>query len=533
LAKKKNTQTQKNPLKNEIYYDYDAFFDKYFWIIIPVLTLIYFISSRYSTGFYMDDEIGNYINVVRFWHSPSDILGSLMKPGYKIFMVIPAYFGYDYVLIANSLYAALTVYLLYKLLRIYKLQYAYLGAILLAFQPLFFDLSFRSYPDIFTGLLIILLIIFYKKENYYLTALTGSYIFLVRQEFSIFCLFLAIVFIMKKKYLPVLFFGVFPLIYNFLGFLKTGDIYYLFSDLSSVTSISNESQGFWHYFKVYIFIVGPVSLSLFLLGFLGFFNDTKKFKEYISRYDIIFGIFVFNFTFYTVIMLLNGPNPGNWRYLLHISPLCAFISVVGFNNFLNPDFKKTHLIITGSFVVITLLFLSRKSNGWVFLDGTDYTKFIFVLIFLLLTVFFLGKYSKTNFAKLSFASIILALIFFGVNFESRKLSPENVMIKNVAEYLSTITSKDKKILANHNTIFFFDKTFRNNVQNTDMLNLHNLAALKKGSVVIWENHYGYRPEYKFDVKLETITNDSAYKVINQFSSSDKRYNAYIFEKVKD
>ena len=307
----------------------------------------------------------------------------------------------------------------------------------------------------------------------------------------------------------------------------------MFTDLSSVSSISNESQGFWHYFKVYIFIVGPVSLSLFLLGFFGFFNDTKKFKEYILKYDIIFGIFVFNFAVYTIIMLLNGPNPGNWRYLLHISPICAFFSVVGFNNLINPNFKKTHYYITGSFLLLTFIFLSRKSNGWIFLDGTDYTKAVFILIFLFLTVVLLSKYSRTNFTQLSFALILLGLVFFGVNFEPKKLNPENIMIKNVAEYLSTITDANKKVLANHNTIFFFDKSFKNNVPNYNMLNMSNLVTLKKGSIVIWENHYGYRPEYKFDVKFETLKNDSTLKVINQFASSDKRYNAFVFEKISD
>ena len=151
--------------KNVIPLDDNPLISKYFWIVIPLFTIIYYISSKYSLGFYQDDEVGQYINMLSFWSDPFVILGNSPKPGYKIFMVIPSLFGYNAVLLVNAFIASLAVYYTYILLKVCKINYAYFGALLLSVQPLFFDLSFRSYAEIFTSLLILFVLILYKKES--------------------------------------------------------------------------------------------------------------------------------------------------------------------------------------------------------------------------------------------------------------------------------------------------------------------------------------------------------------------------------
>lgn len=138
----KKNQIKKTPPVKSKSADLDAIVDKYFWLVIPIFAVIYFISSKYSTGFYQDDEIGQYINMIQFWTDPFAILGNSPKPGYKIFMVLPSLFGYDTVLAFNSIIASLTVYFTYILLKVYKIKYAFFGALLLSVQPLF--LIFRS-----------------------------------------------------------------------------------------------------------------------------------------------------------------------------------------------------------------------------------------------------------------------------------------------------------------------------------------------------------------------------------------------------
>lgn len=178
----KNT-TQKVLTKNENKsVDLDKIFEKYFWLIIPIFAVIYYIVSKSSSGFYQDDEMGHYLNMRDFWTHPGAILGNWPKTGYKLIMVLPSLMGYQGVLFFNSLIASVTVYMTYVLLREYKIKYAFFGALLLALQPLYFDLSFRSYAEIFSGLLFLFVIYFYKKDKLFISGLILGYIFTVRQE---------------------------------------------------------------------------------------------------------------------------------------------------------------------------------------------------------------------------------------------------------------------------------------------------------------------------------------------------------------
>jgi len=515
--------------------DDNPFLDKYFWLIIPLLAVVYYLSSKYSTGFYQDDEIGHYVNMKEFWSDPFIILGNWPKPGYKLFMVVPSLFGYQAVIFFNSLIASVTVYLTYVLLKEYKINYAFFGALLLAFQPLFFDLSFRSYAEIFTGMLFVVMMIFYKREMYLLCGLVCGYIFTVRQEIVLVAIVLAIIFFIKKKYVPIIAIAVFPLVFDFMGYLKSGDIAYVITEMTSLGAMDfgGANRGFFHYFKVYIFIIGPVCLALFLLGFFGFLSDTGKIKEYLMKYDMPYIIFVFGFLVQAMLMV-KGTNPGTWRYLLQVSPVAAFFATVGFNNLGLSSFKKINYYVTGFLLLMILLFMSKTSNGLDLTISPDYGKLAVVAIFFMLTIilFSSDKYQFLN--KLSIILLILSAAYFFMSFEPRKLSAENLAVKQMSEYLKTAASGPKKVFITSQTespVILFGDIPNETIKNFIHLNSENLAKASKGDLIIWDSHYGYRPEYKNDVRFETLQNDSNYKVMNQFTSGDNRYRAVVFEKI--
>ena len=530
----KKNQIKKNPVVKSTSPDLDLVIHKYFWLVIPLFAFIYYMSSKYSTGFYQDDEIGHFVNMLDFWTDPSVILGNWPKPGYKLFMVVPSLLGLQAVLIANALIASVTVYLTYVLLRTYKIKYAFFGGLMLAFQPLFFDLSFRSYAEIFTALLIVLMILFYKKEMYFLCGLACGYIFTVRQEIALIGIALAIIFFMRKNYLAIVAIGVFPFLFNLFGYIHTGDMLFVISEMSSLGAMDfgGANRGFFHYFKVYIFIIGPVCLTLFLLGYFGFLSDTKKIKEYLLKYDLVY--IVFTVTFMVQVMLMvKGTNPGTWRYLLHISPLAAFFATVGLNNLASVQFKKTNYIITGIFLFFTITILSKTSSGLDLLEVSEYWKFAVVGITFLLTIFLFSEDTRSYLNKLSVSLIILSAVYFFMSFQPRQLTPENISVKEIADYISSPELRDKKVfitIQTTNTVRMFGDDPANKEKYTH-LNKENLAKAKTGDIIIWDSHYGYRPEYKNDVKIEDIMNDSSYKMIKQFSSTDSRFKAAVFEKI--
>jgi hypothetical protein len=531
-GQKSSSGAQKNvPSAQKNVFDIENAVSKYFWLVIPVLAIVYYISSKYSQGFYQDDEISQYINMIDFWSNPSAILGNNPKPGYKIFMVIPALFGYQPVLFVNSVIASLTVFFTYKMLKVYNVNYAFFGALLLATQPLYFDLSFRSYSEIFTSLVIVIFLILYKKEYFLIAALIAGYIFTIRQEIAIFCIILGIIFLKKKRWKEFIAIGVFPVIYNLLGYLKTGDIFYVMSEVKNVAGLKYETQPLYHYFKVYIFIVGPISLVLFLQGFFGFFADTNKIKEYFNKYILFYVLFITVFLVQIYTMWNNGPNPGNWRYLLHISPICVFFATIGLNNLIDIKFKKLNYIISGILIFFTLAFFSKTSDGFKLLEISDYTKALFLIIFLTLTVIISNKNPKDYLNKLAILLTLCSIAYLAMDFTPKKLSAENITVKSAAEYLNGSEYKGKTVLSNHSLIQFYAEGYRANPKNFISINSKNINEAPAGSVVLWDNHYGYRPEWGSDVKLETLQNDKNFKLINQFASNDKRFVTYVFEKV--
>jgi hypothetical protein len=509
----------------------DEYIGKYFWVVIPVLAIIYYISSRYSQGFYQDDEISQYLNMLQFWRDPSVILGNNPKPGYKIFMVIPALFGYDVVLFVNSLFASLAVYFTYKLLKIYNVNYAFFGALLLASQPLFFDLSFRSYSEIFTALVVVIFLILYKKEYYLIAALVCGYIFTIRQEIAIFGLILGIIFFKEKRFKEIIAIGVFPVLYNLLGYFKTGDLMYVFSEMKNVAALKYETQPLYHYFKVYIFIVGPISLTLFLQGFFGFFADTKKTKEYFNKYILFYLLFITIFLVQIYTMLNNGPNPGNWRYLLHISPICVFFATVGLNNLTDVKYKKLNYFVTGILILLTFAFLSKISDGFKLLENSDYTKVFFLLAFLVVTVIVSAKIPNDYLNKVSVVLVVLSVLYLAIDFTPKKLSPENLTVKTATEFLNTQNINGMNVLSNHSLLMFYSDAYKKDPSKFVSINLKNVSDAPKGSIVAWDSHYGYRPEWKSDAKLEDLQKNQDFKLLNQFQSVDKRFAIYFFEKI--
>ena len=469
--------------------------------------------------------------MLHFWKDPWVILGNGPKPGYKIFTVIPALISYDAVLIFNSFIASVTVYMTYVLIKSYKINYGIFGALLLATQPLYVNLSFRSYSEIFTALCIVCFLLLYRKEKYILSSLLLGYIYTIRQEIALLIIIFSVIYAFRKQYINILALAAFPVIYNLLGFVKTGDILFILTEMSSVAGLNYKSQGLLHYFKVYIFIVGPVCLSLFLFGFFGFLNDTSKIKDYFRRYFEFYLIFISIFIIQMLTMVSDGPNPGNWRYLLHISPICAFFASVGMNNLSVSRFKNTNYIITGILSVLVLLFLSKATDGFILLDKSEYTNIIFIVLVFVLSILLWKKLKPGSLNTLGAALVMLAAVHLYF-IEPKKLSPENISVKETAEYLDSMPETNNRLkLTNHSFIMFYSDQFKENTDNFRKLDLKNLEEAPKGTIIIWESHYGYRPEFKNDVPADVLQDENKYRLIKQFVSNDRRFGSFIFEKL--
>ena len=273
---KKPSHPQKRPAEKPAI-NLDDLVDRYIWLLVPILVIVYYWFSTGSTGFYQDDEIGHYRNIRGFWGDPFSIMGNQPKPGWKILMVLPGLFGFTGVALAHCLVAALTVVFTYKLGRALGWRNSVVGAVLLAFQPLYLQLAFRSYSEITAGLFVVLMIWWYYKGWFIPAALASSYIFTIRQEFALVSIGLGIIFLVKKKWLPFVLLGAAPVVLGLIGWVHTGNAMWLIDDMRRIgLGVEVPHKPFWHYFETFIYIIGPVCLALFLAGYWSFLSPPAQ-----------------------------------------------------------------------------------------------------------------------------------------------------------------------------------------------------------------------------------------------------------------
>lgn len=516
-------------------FDLDHYIHKYIWLLIPILIIVYYLYSTNSTGFYQDDEIGHYRNIRAFWSDPFSIMGNQPKPGWKILLVLPGLFGFPGVLVAHCAITALTVVATYYLGRALRIKNSSVIAILLAVQPLFLQLSFRSYSEITAAGVAVLMVLWFAQEKYILAALTSSYLFSIRQEFALVSIGLGILLLMKRKWIPFLLLAWTPVVLGIIGWLHTGNIMWLLDDMRRIgLGVEVPHKPFWHYFETYIFIVGPITLTLFITGYWSFLSPIEKWKENLSRYGFLYFTFTSMFAWGVISAwdALNfGANPGHWRYLLSISPFTAVFTGIGLNAFFDERKSRYSYIALVIVTILVLLFLSKESNGLTLLPTKEFIKFGFVFAIGLCYIFFMTLRvlpAKT----FVLALLVLAVVYTFYTEKPRKLDTEALTVKQASAWYSAQREfTTRPLLANHVLLRYFSDIDINDRQRDMSLQKKTLEAAPRGSICVWDSHYG-NSQFGGDVPQEYFNDNPRFKFLQQFISSDERFGVLIFEKVQ-
>ena len=440
-------------------FDLDEWLGKYIWVLVPVLVMLYYLFSQGSTGFYQDDEIGHYNGIRLFFSEPFSIMGNQPKPGWKILMVLPSLFGAQGVLLAHCLMAALTVVATYYLGRTMKIRNSSVGAILLAAQPLFLQLSFRTYSEITAGLLAVLMLLFYQRKNYILAAVFSSYIFSIRQEFALISIILGVILLMKRQWVAFLMLAWTPIVLAIIGWAVTGNPRWLLDDMWKIgAGVVVPHRHFWHYFETYIFMVGPVTLALLVIGYWSFLAKGKGWMEGVREYGFFFLTFtvMWAWAVFSAWDVPNfGANPGHWRYLLSIAPLTAVYATIGLNTMLSEGGKKYASIALGVLLLIVLVFLSRETDGFVLKENTrSYANLL--MVFVVFVVFLMTTVLKAMKPRVAIIALLVVGIGFTVYAEKpRKLNSEGEAVKEAATWYQSQPLKDRPLYCNHTMFSHF------------------------------------------------------------------------------
>lgn len=500
-----------------------------------MLAAVYFAYSFVSTGFVTDDEIGQFLNMREFWSDPGKIVGNWAKPGWKIFMVLPALVSYNFVLFFNALIAAITVYCTILLARKYELKNTFALIFLLGLQPTFWELSFRSYAETFTGLIIVLMCYLFVIGKYNYSMLLSGYLFLLRQESAVIIAALVVYLFYKKKYYAVLYALIFPVILQTIGTItNNGDFMWMVKDILMLKGMDfnvGTDRGFLFYFSNYIFVIGPVALVFLVSGYFAFLGKNVNKKNYFQKYDILYIAFT-GFFLTQCYLVWQGTNAGLLRYMLPAAPLAAIFALIGINNLLKNQYRNLNLSILILMTVMTLLFMSRETNGWFMTEQREYVKFFIVLI--LTITFVITIYSKKSPSPgiIYIVSFMLSIFYIYYKIEPLKLSNELLTVRNVTEWYKSSEFKDRPLLYSHTAIPFYLYIENTDKKDKIYMTLEELKKAPPGSVCIWDSHYSYNPRYpNRNTDITFFQNNNSYKLIKDFDSGDQRFKALVFEKV--
>jgi hypothetical protein len=289
-------------------------------------------------------------------------------------------------------------------------------------------------------------------------------------------------------------------------------------------------RSFFHYFGVLIFIIGPIVFTLFIIGLFTPLIDKNRFPNFYKR-EVLIYLFFFIVFLFQCYLVEKGTNPGSWRYILQVSPFISLIALIGFNQLQEKRVKNFVITSLIGASVIILLFFSKEATGLVITDIPEFSKLLVTLLFAGGILFYAILTNVPRMNQLIVFTIIVAIGYTFYSEKPKQQTPENITVNNVAEWYSLNKNNSPEVLYNHSLVLFYGDIVGGKKKNFKILNLKSLEEAPKGTLVLWDTHYSYRPEYKNDTKLDYLQNNSNYKLINQFASSDRRFATYIFEKL--
>jgi hypothetical protein len=503
--------------------------EKWLLLLTLGLALICYGWSFISNGFYQGEEGSHYINMLDFWNDPKVIMGNWAKTGWKILYLLPAKLGQQPVIFLNCLFSAFTFYFSYKICVQKQLATPLISLILILTQPVWFLLSHRLYSEIPTAFLLSAAYYFFLRNKHIASALIFSYLLLLRQEFYIVAVPFGLYLLFNKKIVPALLLGLFPVLYNLLGYYFFNDWLYLFTDAKKTAETYKNMyprQGFDHYFKMSLIIFGALPIT----GFLSYIAlvSFKKIKTDWFLLSTVVIYFLTHCLFNLQAYSIGTSTGGNLRYLIVIAPFITILAAIAYNNLATQKTKWFLLIPFVPFLIFVLTAMCYEHN-WILFDPAKPNPLLFLIaLSSIIVTIFPFKNAKTFFIALT----LLGIIHIALITKPLKLNSENLTQKEVVDWAIENNVIDTKHIVCHLPLFnyFLDKTDKGFVKGKTVFSKQACDNATVGTYFFWDTHYAK----KFgQVEAEYFTSKpDTFKMLQQWTADDNSMITALFEKVK-
>lgn len=309
-------------MKNLIYYFL------VFYAVICTLTIIFFDGTGDS-----GDSITHYLFARYAPSHPALYFDHWAKPVFVLLASPFAQFGFTGIKIFNVLVALATIFFTYKTAEQLKVKNAFLAAVILAFSPLYYILTFSGLTEPLFALFVILGFFFCTKQKYITASIIISFLPYVRSEGLIIIGVFVLYFLYKSawKVIPYLLSG--SIIYGVAGFFVHSDFLWVFTKIPYTKLSSVYGHGrFFHFVEELINVTGVPVYLLFWAGFVSSFILLFKKRILPEQHILLFLGFSSFFVAHSLFWYLGIFNSmGLKRVLIGIMPLIALLALHGFN----------------------------------------------------------------------------------------------------------------------------------------------------------------------------------------------------------
>jgi hypothetical protein len=302
--------------------------------IITLLLLVvfdaYLIAS--SEGFHKIDEGAHFINNVDVLKEPSISIGVWQRFGRVWLFALPAQVGHKTVKVFASLLFLLTIYITYKVAEAEEIPGKEWIVALVAFQPVFLDISYTCFAELPAALLLILSYYLFRKSQWSLSLLSASLVFLFRFEMSIVAVILFLLAAPKRRYaaLPCVLVG--PALWLLAAWHFTGNPWWLPMEFIRFSHYPKYIEGtaLNHYLSNAGEIFGVVQIGLVAV-FLLYDLFEKRIQLPFITFIVLYCLFI-NMAAASREFHWTG-SVGDLRYLTPVAPFVGIMALSGLSAF--------------------------------------------------------------------------------------------------------------------------------------------------------------------------------------------------------
>lgn len=526
--------------------------NKVLWGVTILLTVVYFVASTFSDGFYMHDEPMFYMYAKDLLKNPADGLLGFQKVGYTLFLVLPSLLGFTFVKFTSSLLSAVTVMYAYKIIQKLGGKNSFLIFFLLGLQPLWFMLAFRDFSEYLVAFLLVMTLWNHLNKKYIFAALLLSYAALTRMEYHVLLGLYFVILVAKKEWIPALCTGALTLLHNVVGFFLTDDPLYLMNKVIEYGGQNNDAypkRGFDYYFVMSNIVYGAVSIMLFF-NYIGITILKKK-----KPLWMLFVPVVFIFSLYCIFNHQTwgiGVGGGNLRYVLPIAPFMCILGILSIDEI--KDFSKRYLLLIFLVPVALLIgvYQTFDHNFMTLMDGMVNGEFyedkvvkvwiplILAVATIAMVLFPLKK--KHYLIGIPVLTIILAIS----SVRTFNLNPEDLTMKKAGKWYVKYLEKNKnnpnalftensQIACSHILFYHFTDKTTNDFNKKPIIDftIEDTDSMAVGDLVVWESHYSYRPKLRATSQPYDFYDKSPkFEKLQYYQSKDNRFLIAFFRKIK-